>query len=188
MTDPTGPTGPTRPTDPTEASSPTSPTSPTTPTIAAEGDDRVAVLAAYLRSNSGRFTDEALAGAARAGGYSDAEIAAARMVADPTTDAGPPETTRRVNRGVVAAVAILYVIALYGAIAIAGSFAIDLNGIAGGAGLLGGIVAWALLRDVRPSLAQGIGCGVLLAVALPVIVLLVILGICLVAGTGGLTV
>jgi hypothetical protein len=173
-------------TDPTDPTDPTEPTNPASPTVATGDDDRVAVLAAYLRSNSGRFTDEALAGAARAAGYSDAEIAAARTLADPATDVGRAPV-RRVNRGVVAAVAILYVIALYAAVAIASSFAIDLNGVAGGAGLLGGVVAWALLRDERPSLAQGIGCGVVLAVAIPVIVLLVILGICLVAGTGGLT-
>jgi hypothetical protein len=168
----------------TDPRDPTEPTSPASPTIAAAGDDRVAVLAAYLRSNSGRFTDEALAAAARAAGYSDAEIASARTVADPTTNASPEAPARRVDRGVVAAVAILYVIALYGAIAIASSIAIDLNAVAGGAGLLAGVVAWALLRDERPSLAQGIGCGVVLAVAIPVIVVLVILGICLVAGSG----
>jgi hypothetical protein len=51
-------------------------------------------------------------------------------------------------------------------------------------GLLAGVVAWALLREERPSLAQGIGCGVVLAIAIPLIVILVILGICLVAGSG----
>lgn len=173
-------TDPSDPTDPTERIE----TSPAGPTIPAPEDDRVAVLAAYLRSNRGRFTDEALAGAARDAGYSEAEIEAARTVADPSTDVGPAAPIRRVHRGVVAVVAILYVVALYGAISIASSIAIDLNGWAGGAGLLGGVIAWALLRDERPSLAQGIGCGVVLAVVIPLIIILVILGICLVAGSG----
>lgn len=163
---------------------PTEPTSPAGPTIAAEGDDRVAVLAAYFRSNSGRFTDEALAGAARAAGYSDAEITAARRVADPTTDAGPAEaTTRHVNRVVVAAVAIGYVIALYTANWILSSIAIDLSPALEGAGLLAGVAAWVLLRNERPSLAQGIGCGVILAVTIPIVAIVAILGICVVTGS-----
>ena len=170
----------TDPTDPTQPSE-TRPAGPTTP---APGDDRIAVLAAYFRSNRARYTDEALAGAARAAGYGDPEIAAARSLADPTTEGGPVATARRVDRGVVALVAILYVVGLYGAIAIGGSIATDLTGVAVGVGLLGGIIAWALLREERPSLAQGIGCGVILAVAIPSIVLLVILGICLVASSG----
>jgi hypothetical protein len=164
----------------------TGPTDPTEPTIPPPGDDRVAVLAAYFRSNRGRFTDEALAAAARAAGYTDAEIAAARSLADPTTDIGPAPAGRA-NRGVVAAVAIGYVIGLYLLISSAAALSSDVSGAVGLVGLLGGVIAWALLRQERPSLAQGIGCGVVLAVAIPVIVLLVILGICLVAGTGGLT-
>jgi hypothetical protein len=174
----------TDPTDPTEPTKPTEPTTPAGPTIAAAGDDRVAVLAVYFRSNRGRFTDDALAGEARAAGYSDAEIAAARSVADPTTDIGPAVPARRVDRGVVAAVAILYVIALYGAAAIGDSVVQSLSGVGVGVGLLGGVIAWALLREERPSLAQGIGCGVVLAVMIPLIILLVVLGICLVAGSG----
>jgi hypothetical protein len=176
----------TDPTDPTEPNVPTERIAPTEPTAPAPGDDRVAVLAAYLRSNRGRFTDEALAGAARAAGYSDAEIAAARTVADPTTDIGPAPA-RNVNRAVVAAVAIGYVVVLYLLITGAGALASDVSGAIGLVALLGGVIAWALLREERPSLAQGIGCGVVLAIAIPLIVILVLLGICLVAGTGGLT-
>jgi hypothetical protein len=199
MTDPTDPTDPTRPTDPTGGprgstgstdsagdSSDSTPTSPASPTIATGDDDRVAVLAAYLRTNRGRFTDEALAGAARAAGYSEAEIAAARSVADPTTDIGPAPA-RRVNHGVVAAVAIGYIVALYLLTAAASALSSDASGAVGLVGLLGGVIAWALLREERPSLAQGIGCGVVLAIAIPLVVILVILGICLVAGTGRLT-
>ena len=155
------------------------------PSATQPGDDRVAALAAYLRTNSGRFTDEALAGAARAAGYSDAEFAAARQLAvggwqggGGTTVVGPRRT-----RPVVAAVAITYVVVLYVAIFVAASMSSDLSGTMGLVGLLIGIVGWALLRNREPSIAQGLGCGVVLAVAIPIVAVLVILGICIVAGS-----
>jgi hypothetical protein len=171
----------TDPADPTERTSPAGPTTP------APGDDRVAVLAVYFRQNHGRFTDEALAAAARQAGYSDAEIASARALAAPS-GAGTGDgaaTVRRTDRRVVAAVAIAYVVALYALYSIIASLMSDISPfmVAIG-GLLAGVVAWALLREERPSLAQGIGCGVVLAIAIPLIVILVILGICLVAGSG----
>lgn len=158
---------------------------PASPIIPSPDDDRVAVLAAYLRSNQGRFTDEALARAARDAGYSDAELTAAAALSAGSwqaTDAAPA-AIRRTNRGVVAAVAIAYVVALYLAITFAGSMSSDLSGIVALAGLLAGVVAWVLLRGERPSLAQGIGCGVILAIAIPIVAIVVIIGICIVAGT-----
>ena len=59
----------------------------------------------------------------------------------------------------------------------------DLSGTMGLVGLLIGIVGWALLRNREPSIAQGLGCGVVLAVAIPIVAVLVILGICIVAGS-----
>ena len=163
----------------------TEPTEPTGPAIPSPDDDRVAVLAAYLRANEGRFTDEALARAARAAGYSDAELAAARglaapswQAADRTIDAGPKK-----NNAVVAAVAIGYVIVLYVAISTSASASSDLSGTVGLVGLLLGVVGWAVLRNQEPSIAQGLGCGVVLAVMIPVVVIVVIVGICVVTGT-----
>ena len=162
------------------------PSEPPTPTSPPPGDDRVAVLAAYLRANEGRFTDEALARAARDAGYSEAEIAAAHALAGPSWQApeAPYPQTRRTDRRVVAAVAIGYVVGLYFLVSTTASMSSNLSGSAGLVGLLGGVIAWFLLRDERPSLAQGIGCGVILAVTIPIVAILVILGICLVAGGG----
>jgi hypothetical protein len=176
MTDPTGPTGPIEPTGPTE---------PASPAIPAPEDDRVAVLAAYLRSNQGKFTDQALDKAAREAGYSEAELAAARPLANPSWQGSGvmPPPTRDTHRGVVAAVAIAYVLVLYLLISTAASMSSDLSGTVGLVGLLAGIVAWALLRNERPSLAQGIGCGVVLAVVIPIVAIFVIIGICVVTGT-----
>ena len=155
------------------------------PAATQPGDDRVAALAAYLRTNSGRFTDEALAGAARGAGYNDAEIAAARQLATPgwQSGTGMPAAGPSTNRWVVAGVAIAYVVVLYLAITIAGSMSSDLSGTIGLVGLLVGVVGWALLRNREPSLAQGLGCGVVLAVAIPILVILVILGICVATGS-----
>ena len=198
MTEPTDPTtrsestGPPEPlaTDPTTRSESTGPPEPTpaepaSPTIPSPDDDRVAVLAAYLRTNEGKFTDEALAGAARAAGYSDAELAAARGLAGPSWQA-PDRATGvgpKRNNAVVAAVAIGYVIVLYVAISTSASASSDLSGTVGLVGLLLGVVGWAVLRNQEPSIAQGLGCGVVLAVTIPIVAIVVILGICIVTGS-----
>jgi hypothetical protein len=151
----------------------------------------VAVLAAYLRTNHGRFTDEALARAARDAGYSEAEIRDAAAIAVPGSQAVgiPSGAGGRLNSWVAAAAAIAYVIVLYGAIWLVGaariltSSASDLSGAVALAGLLAGVVAWALLRNDRPSLARGIGCGVVLAIAIPIVTILVIIGICIATGS-----
>jgi hypothetical protein len=167
------------PADPIELA----PGEPASPAIASPEDDRVAVLAAYLRSNQGRFTDEALARKATEAGYSPHEVAAARALAEGRSWATETSSPSRTNRGVVAAVAIGYVVILYLLISTTGSMSSDLSGTVALVGLLGGVIAWALLRNQRPSLARGIGCGVVLAIVIPVVVIVVIIGICVVSGT-----
>ena len=150
------------------------------PVVPAVAEDRVGVLAAYIRTNRDRYTDEALRAAARKAGYSDAEITAAWTSAANRT---PMPSERRTNAGVVLGVAIGYVVALYGGGALVGS--IGVGDIAAGIGLLlivAGIAGWALLKESRPSVSSGLGWGVLLAVGLPLIIVLGILGICIVFG------
>ncbi|HSL77634.1 MAG TPA: hypothetical protein VK867_11855 [Candidatus Limnocylindrales bacterium] len=150
------------------------------PVVPAVAEDRIGVLAAYVRTNRDRFTDEALRGAARKAGYTEAEIAAAWASAASRT---PIPSERRTNAGVVAGVAVGYVIALYGGGALLGS--IGVGDIAAGGALaliVAGIAGWALLKESRPSMASGLGWGVLLAVGLPLIIVLGILGICIVFG------
>ena len=156
------------------------PASPATPT---PEDDRVAVLAAYLRSNQGRFTEEALAQKAQEAGYTPGEISAARSLAEDLGTDRPTTPHSQTNRGVVAAVAIAYVVALYVLISGTAAMSSDVSGTVGLAGLIAGVIGWALLRNDRPSLAQGLGCGVVLAVTIPIVVIIVIIGICVVAGT-----
>jgi hypothetical protein len=175
---------PTDPTDPTAENGPTSrPSEPPSARAAQSGDDRAAVLAVYLRSNRGRYTDEALRRAAAQAGYSDAEFAAAQSLAVPvwqSAEAGPVAPR---NVLVVASVAVAYVVGLYLLISTAAALSSDLSGTIGLVGLLAGTVGWVLLRNSRPSLAQGIGVGVVLAVTIPMVVILVIIGICVVSGT-----
>ena len=153
-----------------------------TPNVPAVEEDRVGVLAAYVRTNRDRFTDEALREAARAAGYTDAEIAAAWSAAGNPSKSIPTE--RPTNVGVVIAVAVGYAAGLYGVSALLGSMGVGDIAAAIGIGLvLAGIVGWVVLRDSRPSLAAGLGWGVLLAVGLPIVIVLGLLGICLVASS-----
>jgi hypothetical protein len=152
------------------------------PTVPSVEEDRVGVLAAYVRTNRDRFTDEALREAARTAGYSDQEISAAWAAAGDPAKSIPTE--RRTNIGVVITVAVAYAAALYGVSALLGSMGVGDIAAAIGIGLvLAGIVGWVVLRDSRPSLAAGLGWGVLLAVGLPIVIVLGLLGVCLVAGS-----
>jgi hypothetical protein len=175
----------TEPTDPTTQSESTGPAEPASPAIPSPDDDRIAVLAAYLRTNEGKFTDEALGRAARSAGYSDVELAAARGLAGPSWQASARTTGEgpKKNNVVVAAVAIGYVIVLYVAISTSASASSDLSGTVGLVGLILGVVGWAVLRNQEASIAQGLGCGVVLAVTIPIVVIAVILGICIVTGS-----
>jgi hypothetical protein len=152
------------------------------PNVPVVGEDRVGVLAAYVQTNRDRFTDEALREAARTAGYTDAEIVAAWSAAADPRKAIPTE--RRTNVGAVIAIAVGFALAVYGAGALLGLVGVgDIAAIVGIGLLLAGIVGWVLLRDSRPSLAAGLGWGVLLAVGLPLIIVLGILGICLVGAS-----
>jgi hypothetical protein len=156
---------------------------PATPATPRADDDRVAVLAAYIRSNQGKFTEEALSRKAQEAGYTAAELRAARSLAEDRGTDRPMTSASRTNRGVVIAVAIAYVVGLYALISGTAAMSGDVSGTVGLLGLLAGVVAWAALRNERPSLAQGIGCGVVLAVTIPIVVVVAIVGICVVVGT-----
>ena len=69
-----------------------------TPNVPAVEEDRIGVLAAYVRTNRDRFTDDALRDAARSAGYTDAEVAAAWSAAGNPSKSIPTE--RRTNVGV----------------------------------------------------------------------------------------
>ncbi len=152
------------------------------PMVPAVDEDRIGVLAAYVQTNRDRFTDEALREAAKTAGYTDAEVMAAwAATADPSKSI---PTERRTNVGVVIAIAVAFAIGVYGAALLLSAVGVgDVAAIVGIGLVLAGMVGWVLLRDSRPSLAAGLGWGVLLAVGLPVVIVLGILGICLVGAS-----
>jgi hypothetical protein len=153
------------------------------PPTVPEGDDRVAVLAAYIRSDGGRHTDEALRRAVSEAGYTDAEFVAAQALASPTWQTPDAGSGPKYSRAVVIGVATAYVLILYVAIAIAAGTSGDASGTVAIGGLLLGVVVWAFLRNERPSLARGFGCGVVMAIVIPIVAVLVILGICIATGS-----
>ncbi len=165
----------------TTGSLPPEPTGP--PDAATLGaEDRVVRLTAYFREHGGRYTADALRKAARDAGYDDADIEAAWPAVTWWTPA--KSSAGGSNKIVVIAIAAVYVLCLYATIAILGG--VDGGSAAGPVALaitIAAIVAAAWSREARPSLAAGLGCGIVASVLIPVLVFLVILGICLVAGT-----
>jgi hypothetical protein len=148
------------------------------------GDDRIAGLAEYFGENRDRFTSEALKRSAADAGYEPAEIERAwsRIAwGDPERAIGRSRT----QPGVTALVTIVYVLGTwFGAIGL--SFKATTAGLAAPGllvALVGGVLVWAALREQSPSVARGIGIGVVLAIMLPVVFVLVLLGICLATGS-----
>ena len=148
-----------------------------------DAPDRTARLVAYFRENRDRFTGDALKRAATDAGYSPEEIETAWS----QVGWGSAETamSRPENLAVSAVVAIVYVAGIYlGAIGLGSNpRTIDLALPAFLAALLGGLLVWVALRDSRPAVARGVGFGIAIAIGLPVVLFLALLGICLVAGT-----
>jgi hypothetical protein len=153
-----------------------------TPDPSAPVAERVARLAAYFQEHRDRFTTEALKQTAADAGYEPAEIELAwsRIAwGDPERAAG-----RTTQPGVAALVAIVYVVGTwFGAIGLSSNS--GTSGLAGPAFLAalgGGVLAWAALREQSPSVARGIGIGVVLAIVVPAVFVLVFIGICLAMG------
>jgi hypothetical protein len=142
---------------------------------------RVARLGAYFRANRARFTIEALKRAAATAGYSARDIEAAWA----STGWGSAEpSASHQSRVLSAAAAVTFVVGYYGVgLLLAFNALSGPASLAGLVGLVGGVVAWAMLRESNPALARGIGCGVVLVVLLPIVLFLVILGICVATGT-----
>ena len=143
---------------------------------------RIERLAAYFREHRDRFTPDALKAAAAAAGYSPADIEAAwSLVGWGSAEAA---MSRPEDFGVSAVVAIIFVAGTYiGAIGLGSNP--RTSGLALPAlllALLGGALAWAALREWNPAVARGLGCGIVIAIALPAVLVLVILGFCIAAG------
>lgn len=139
-------------------------------------------LADYFRENRDRYSGEALRRAAADAGYEPAEIELAwSKVAwgDPDRAVGRPT-----QPGITIVVSAIYLIGTWvGAIGLASNAAtVNLAGPGLLAAIVGGLLAWIALRESSPSVARGIALGVVLVIALPLVFILIILGICLATG------
>lgn len=148
---------------------------------------RMAALTAYLELHGGAYTEPALRRAALEAGYTSGEIDTALQrlaVADPATDPGRPPVS-----GATAGLTFIgFIIAVW-----LGLSAIDSLGrvvapdlplaVVGwlAVGLIGTAVWW-WSRDAHPSLARGVAAGVIVIIVLPAVLILVVFGICVVAG------
>ena len=143
---------------------------------------RIDALAAYFRTNRDAFTQEALRKTASEAGYEPRDIDAAWAVS------AVPVSARGKGSLITVLGTIAYLVASYGlagvllASAETTNLALPVLGLA----LVFGIFAWLMLRDSRPALASAFKYGVIIAVVAPVVISLVVIGLCfvLVAGVG----
>ncbi|HYH91975.1 MAG TPA: hypothetical protein VD763_02360 [Candidatus Saccharimonadales bacterium] len=147
---------------------------------------RMASLTAYVQTHRDRYTEASLRRASLEAGYTQAEVDAAwRGIAAAASRDAPirPRTSLPVIIGTTLAfiggtwLAVVLVDAIGQAFGFYGSALL----IWVGAGIVG-VIGWATQRDRRPSVAQGLGCGVLLIVVLPIVLFLAVLGFCLATG------
>jgi hypothetical protein len=142
-------------------------------------DARILALAAYVRANRDAFTDEALRRAATEAGYDAREIAAAWAVsAEPVRGRGSNAKAFFIMIGYFVGVfAVASVLSAIPETSILGLPAI-------GVGLLGAVFAWLTLRDSNPALAEAFRIAVIVLIVVPVILMLVGLGVCVVLLVG----
>jgi hypothetical protein len=152
---------------------------------------RMASLTAYLQTNRDRYTEASLRQASLDAGYTQAEVDAAwRGISAATSRDAPiqPRTSWPVIIGTTVAfivgtwLAVVVVDAIGQAFGFYGSAL--LTWIAAG---IVGTVGFATQRGRHPSVAQGLGCGVILVVLLPLVLVLAVLGFCLATGVIPLT-
>jgi hypothetical protein len=143
---------------------------------------RIDALAAYFRTNRDAFTQDALRQSAASAGYDPRDIDAAWAVS-----AEPAATLPASSRAVSALVALVYVVGTYASVvALPSNPALsDLAVPAVAFWLVVGILGWLLLRESRPAVAIGLRNGVIVAIVLPLVIFLVVLGFCLVMLAGG---
>jgi len=152
---------------------------------------RIASLTAYLQTNRDRYTEASLRRSSLDAGYTQAEADAAwRAISATTTRDAPIQS--RTSVPVIIGTTLAFIGGTWLAVVV-----VDAIGQAFGfygsalliwitAGIVG-TIAWAVLRGSHPSVAQGLGCGVILVVLFPAILVLAVLGFCLATGVIPLT-
>jgi hypothetical protein len=148
---------------------------------------RMAALTAYLETHRADFTESALRRAALEAGYTEAEIdAALRQLAAGASGSDP---SRRPTSGLTAGFTFIVAIVVVWL----GLSALESVGRAIDPGLpiplvgwvavaLVGTILWWWSRDRHPSFARGVATAVIVVIVLPVVLFLVVFGICVVTG------
>jgi len=167
----------------TQGAPPPSPSETPPPAASTSRADQVAALAAYLAANQGRFTDEALEQAALDAGYPKDVLVEARAerAADPAVG-----IRQRARRWVLAAYGITFVVLVIGMFAnpVGRTYGGNVIGAIVLALTLGLALAIALfvVRRSRPS-PDATGAMVMTGIlAIPVILLVVVAGLCVATG------
>ncbi len=149
---------------------------------------RMASLTAYLQTNRDRYTEASLRRASLGAGYTQAEVDAAWRAIATAAATGRDLITPRISLPVTIGTTVGFIAGTWLALALGESIsqAIGVYGASGAliwlaAGIIG-TVGWVTQRDRHPSLARGLGCGVILVILLPVILVLVVLGFCIATG------
>ena len=156
-------------TEPSKATNPSTPTEPTTPSPASGG-----ALEAYFRANQATATEEALSAAARASGHSDEAIEAAWARLRRNEAAAPARALGR--RIVLGLYALTFLTLVAGMIINSGSSAGIGTGILLVTMLIGLAVSLFMVRRAGPEAAMAI------ILAGPVIILLIVAGLCVASG------
>jgi hypothetical protein len=152
-----------------------------TPTVSRE--DQVSALARYLVSNRGTFTEEALAASARSSGY--AEDVVADAIDRARADATSPPTTQRARRWILAAYLATF------AVLTTGMFVSESARRYGGhivaTFILAAALGFALLISLlwlrsQGRAVDGAPAGMVTVLAVPIVLLVVVAGLCI--GTG----
>jgi hypothetical protein len=188
------------PGEPVAEPEPTPSTEPPAPVAPLEQPDdglaraqRISALQAYLAQHRDRYTPEALRRAALGAGYTETEIdlasasIAAGAAPPPVVGWTAPTPAVSINRPAVLptiGTIVAYIAGMWALAAVVGS--LSGNGSVFGIVYLVGIglavLGWVLLREDHPSVARGLGCGVLLIFVLPLAVFVAILGYCVITG------
>ena len=156
-------------------------TDPQLPGAPQDGEARREALATYLRTNGDAYTPDALAGAARAAGYTETEIAAALAQAGRIAPGTTPEQRARARRLVVVIYAVTYLV--FGFLFLrpspnnnygAGPIALIILAVSMGLMLL--LSFWSIRRSSpRTTTASGIVTALLVG---PLILLVAVSGLC----------
>ncbi|HEX8941328.1 MAG TPA: hypothetical protein VF763_14325 [Candidatus Limnocylindrales bacterium] len=184
---------PTRPTD--ETVDPTQLPLETEPAPAGTPGVPPAVLD-YVRRYGDRYTASQLRYQLEQAGHDEATIEAALRSAGVTEERRPTGWARYGSSAVgqpigpndhprprrepltVLGVLVAFLVGGYATIWLVGTVAPNVAVLVAGVILVAGLVGWASLRETSPSVASGLGWGVLAAVGLPTLAVLVLFGLC----------